>query len=110
MEVGDLYGMLDPEWDSFTIERVIAVNRDKTLTVQSTWSYLVRNVKVDVLLKPDFYAVSSDCTELNRWARATGCATPLCKDEMNCFGRGRICPTNLNWRDVWLNIIVFNKS
>lgn len=80
MEIGDLYGMVDPERDLFTIERVIVVNRDETLTVQNTWSYLVRTVKVDVLMKPDFHAVPSDPTLVyNPW----GCPTPWCKDLMN---------------------------
>ena len=36
VEVGDLYGMVDPERGLFRIERVIAVNCDETLTVQNT--------------------------------------------------------------------------
>ena len=80
VEIRDLYGMQDPKIDLFRIQRVVAVNHDKMLTVQDTWSYQVRNVKVDVLLKPDYLSVSSNPTpEFNFWGRAT----PLCKDGFN---------------------------
>ena len=82
VEVGDLYGMQDQEMDLFRIQRVIAINCDNTLTVQDNWSRQVRNVKVDVLLKPDYPSVPSDPTPVF-WGRVL----PLCKDKYNhCFG------------------------
>ena len=78
VEVGDLYGMQDQEMDLFRIQRVIAINCDNTLTVQDNWSQQVRNVKVDVLLKPDYQSMPSNPT-LVFWGRAL----PLCKEEFN---------------------------
>ena len=83
VEIGDLYGMQDLEMDLFRVQRVVVANHDKTLALQDTWSYQVKNVKVDVLLKPDYLSESSNSTpEVNLW----GHTTPLCKDEFNCFG------------------------
>ena len=80
VEIGGLYGMRDPERGNFTTQRVIAVNRDNTLTVQDKWTHQVRNVRVDVLLKPDYLSVSSNPThEVNAW----GFVTPRCRDEFN---------------------------
>ena len=82
VEVGDLYGMQDPEMDLFRVQRVLAVNCDKTLTVQDKWSYHVRNIHMDVLLKPDYLSVPSDPTPTH-WGRPL----PLCKDGFNnCYG------------------------
>ena len=68
--------------DLFRIQQVIAINCDNTLTVEDKWSRQVRNVKVDVLLKPDYPSVPSDPTPVF-WGRAV----PICKDEFNhCFG------------------------
>ena len=80
VEIGGVFGMLDPESDSFTTQRVLAVNRDHTLTVQDTWTHRVRNVKVDVLVKPDYLALPENPThEVNTW----GFVTPRCPDEFN---------------------------
>ena len=78
VEVGDLYGMRDLELGLFRMQRVLAVNCNGTLTVQDTWSYRVRNVSVDVLLKPDFLSVPSNPTHIH-WGRPL----PLCKDGFN---------------------------
>ena len=78
VEVGDLYGMHDLEMGLFRVQRVLAVNCNKTLTVQDKWSYQVRNVQVDVLLKPDYLLVPSDPTPIY-WGRPL----PLCKDGFN---------------------------
>ena len=80
VEVGGVFGMRDPERGSFTTQRVIAVNRDNTLTVQETWTRRVRNVRVDELLKPDYLALPENPThEVNSW----GFVTPRCPDEFN---------------------------
>ena len=76
VEVGDLYRMHDSELDSFRMQRVLAVNCNKTLTVQDTWSYQVKNVRVDALLEPDYLSVSYNPTPIH-WGRPL----PLCKDE-----------------------------
>ena len=62
VEVGDLYDMQDQEMDLFRIQQVIAINCDNTLTVEDKWSRQVRNVKVGVLLKPDYPSVPSNPT------------------------------------------------
>ena len=80
VEIGGLYGMQDPERNNFTTQRDIAVNRDNTSTVQDKWTHQVRNVRVDVLLKPDYLSVSSNPThEVNAW----GYVTPRCRDVFN---------------------------
>ena len=78
VEIGDLYGMQDTEMDVFQIQQVVAINCDNTLMMQDNWSRQVRNVKVDVLLKPDYLSVSSNLTPIF-WGRAL----PLCKEEFN---------------------------
>ena len=78
VEVGDVYRMHDPESGSLSMQRVLAINGDKTLTVQDTWSYRVKNVRVDALVMPDYLSVSYDPVPIH-W----GSPLPLCKDDFN---------------------------